>query len=323
VPLFCLVSAVSGGPWYLRNWMLTGNPIYPMDPGLGLPGNPVHLLLTAAFRQWFLRDLDHFQIAERIALALKLLAGAPLALTLGVCGLAFTGKRAIALGAAALLLFALWLWSVPFTAGGMVYSMRVLTPAWVVLAVAAGALGRLLARPLDRWKSVLVWSLSLLTLAPCGAYALVSCWSHPFPPREIGTAISSTLADPLDMWQVQISLAKTLEATPFPATNILTDDFYLAAALQRYSRFRAVMVWSPDAADVFDRSLDAREVRRRLRAKGIGGVTVSAGQSSPNTPALMQLPFFRDDLPHWIPVVAAPKMEAILLLPGDDAANRR
>ena len=62
VPLFCLVSAVCGSPWYIRNWVQSGNPVYPNDPGLGLPGNPVHLALMATDHQLF--ALRHVDVAD-------------------------------------------------------------------------------------------------------------------------------------------------------------------------------------------------------------------------------------------------------------------
>jgi molybdopterin molybdotransferase len=43
-----LPLALAGGYWYLRNFLETGNPMYPA-PFLGLPGNPVAAMLTFLF----------------------------------------------------------------------------------------------------------------------------------------------------------------------------------------------------------------------------------------------------------------------------------
>jgi hypothetical protein len=75
---------------------------------------------------------------SRAHLAQALIWSAGLLGALALAGLPRWRGRSLAWGAGGALIAALWLWSVPQTAGGQVYSMRMLAPAIALGAVLCG-----------------------------------------------------------------------------------------------------------------------------------------------------------------------------------------
>lgn len=123
-------------PWYARNAWITGNPLYPHDFGGLLATNPYHA-------DMLVRIIAFWSPLHRPEAIPGLFA--VLALGLGVLGLgALAGlnrrdARQVDLAAILLVVVTLWLVSVPKTAGGWNYSLRVLGAAAPLLAVLAGA----------------------------------------------------------------------------------------------------------------------------------------------------------------------------------------
>jgi hypothetical protein len=164
--VFVATAALVAGPWYLRNGLKTGNPLYPFDFAGLLPTNPVY----REFNQIVAASHSVFAapgiILPQLATLAAVLAGVPLAL-----GLVRGGTRwrehapwLVALVAS----LALWLWSVALTAGGFVYSTRVLTPAIALGAVLGGAW---LARATEK-RSGWVLAVLLIVVTDAGARSL-------------------------------------------------------------------------------------------------------------------------------------------------------
>ena len=143
---FFVTAFLVATPWYLRNWTHTHNPLYPHSLGGLFPSNLVHLESMDLF-------VEHFAIHHNLALvpfAFAFLATTAGALgLLSLCGYMRAQKttRSIPIMGAVIVVILLWLWSVGQTAGGWVYSSRVLTPALALASVgAAGYLSRLSIR---------------------------------------------------------------------------------------------------------------------------------------------------------------------------------
>ena len=300
----------SAAPWYIRIWALTGNPIYPMDTGLGLPVNPVLGGIRSTYHEFL--GIAGYPITFWLQVAGRLMIGAPLALLLGLVGIFAAGRRTVGLAFSAILALGLWYASVANTAGGISFTWRFITPAWVAFSIVTGALGGLLVPTTDRWKLVLSKAAGAVFVV-CGCYAMLSCWSEPSDPFAFFSAVASTRDDPLDLYKIQLWVAKKLEESNLPPTGILTEDCNFAVVLQRNTRFRPIMVWSPEAALVFDPNSEAIDVRQQLIDKGIWLVAVT--YNSLNNIYLIRFPFFRDQFQYGTSILAIPDKISIDFLP--------
>ncbi len=304
--LFCAVALGVAAPWYLRNWVRTGNPLYSLDTPFGFPVNVVHSALIASYRDQF--GLATISPAGWILLALQLFFGALAPIGLGILGVASAGRRGNSCAAAALLGISLWLWSIPFTAGGFEYSLRVLSPTWAALAIVAGA-ARLSIPGNTKSYGVRGAVFSLLALA-C-AVATVACWSLPVGPTQLFAAALSTRNFPDDDLAVQLQSIKAVEDAGLRPAGVLTDDCYVAAALQRHGKFFPVMVWSPRVEYVFNPQVPPAEVRRRLREDNI--MYVAVHQS--NLPYLCRFPFYAEDTKNWRVIPSTMNLHVVFFLP--------
>jgi hypothetical protein len=310
LPTFAAITILISAPWYLRNWALTGSPLYPRAMPGGVPINAVFTAIMTYYQEIF--GLAHFDSAQWFSLLGELLVGAPLALLIGVPYGIVTWRQTAPLMLSVLLVAFLWLVSIGQTSGGVVYSMRVLTPAFVALSLPAGqGLGRLLTGVPANGNRLRKTVLALGVL--CAAYAIISVASHPFPAPDFFSAIRSRSNGQPDFCKDSQELANRLNATDFPTTGVLIDSGYLARILQRDTRFRPVLIWSPEVQFVFDAALDPREIRRRLRQKDIRLVALQAG--SIHQEFLARFPFYSQDGRNWLPLLIIPESAAVYTLP--------
>ena len=181
------MAAACGAPWYVRNWIITGNPLYGLGAlNRGLPTNPIHAGLHEMYRERF--GLHTISFAGWAHVALRLVIGATVVLALGSPGLRRAGRNGLAFGISIVVALMLWLGSIPYTIAGIDMSMRVLTPAWAALAIAAGAMAPAIFGPSARWsfvrRGVLVAGCGL-----CGALAVVNCWLFPLVPGSLANMV--------------------------------------------------------------------------------------------------------------------------------------
>jgi hypothetical protein len=128
------LGLLAAAPWYLRNALLTGNPLYPHEFAGLLPA-PLHLTETLRIATVYFDPLN------RPGLWPVYLATFAVALGMGgLLGLAHATlalRRSPTLPILAACGLVLWWLSVPKTAGGWFYALRVLGPILPLLAVIA------------------------------------------------------------------------------------------------------------------------------------------------------------------------------------------
>jgi hypothetical protein len=315
LPAF-LAGAAVALPWMARNWWHTGNPVYSNPTPLGLPSNPVHAALMATYADVFsVFACDRGDVVNLVA-SLTIMAGA--VILLGLAGAGFAGRAGIPLVATAALTAGLWAWSTGFTAGGLSYSLRVLAPTMVslaLLATAATGVWRHVPAGLRTWLRRVGGAVAVLTGGLAAVAAAVFPLDVAILPQSGGlAAIPARLlhrrADPLDDQGRVKALAQTLEGSSIPDCRILTDNAYLAVVLRHSdSRFQPVMVWSPEVRFLFDGAagLDAgqdpvAEARRELAERRIFLAMIPT--DFVHWRVLGQVPFFRVDEPTWRPAVS-------------------
>jgi hypothetical protein len=269
--VFIATAGLVAAPWYLRTLLLTGNPLY-SNRLLGLPVNPVLAPMMDSFRERL--GVSRWTLSEWAGLGRFLLEQAPVQLLLGpVAALVFVPRHGY-LGLAVVVVAALFLSSVGYTSGGTLYAARVLAPAVVLLSVMAGAL-------IDRLRSRAALTLVGLLLAVLFARAAVYAAIYPaavFPAARAVPPLAWPQAALYREPDAPVTPGRREEELPhllagrLPAgTRLLAENTYAFAALDG-SEFEVVMVWSPEVFFLFDRELDAAEMRRRLRQLNVRAV---------------------------------------------------
>lgn len=287
---YALAAVLAFSPWYIRNWLLTGTPLYPTAlPGLP-PPNPLLATLMSYYGEIF--GIAHFGAKEWLEIGSELILGGSVALLAGLSCLAAHGRRLLPSTLSLLLIATLWLWSIGKTSGGVIYSMRVLAPGIAILAVAAG---KALAE--KGWLQHGVW-----LLIPALPWSLFSALSFPGPPARLATAILSTKGEAPEFCAANREFAAMISALEIPTSGILTDSPFLAVILKRETRFRPVMIWSSEVSQLLNANGDPRETEKSLLQRDIRFVAMN--RASIHNGMLGRLALYREGSGRWKILVA-------------------
>jgi hypothetical protein len=270
ITLLCLVAFLLIGPWYMRTWLLTGNPFYSV-PFFKANVNPVIGSLLKYCRQTL--GITNWTAGAWCSMLAYFLEASILQWTVGLFGLFMLVRReknrnTLTLCTATILVIALWLYAVGNSGGGPWYSTRVLSPALVALSITVAlALARI--------------PFPLLTGA-IGVYAilcaLVTAWIYP---AEISSLPSQKWmafgASPWLHTQPSESVGSYLSQARFPhSQQILSPDAYLYVGLLP-AGYTVTPPWRPDLQFLFDPKITAEEDCKRLIAMHITAVEFDPG----------------------------------------------
>ena len=257
--VFAASAVLVGAPWYLRNWILTGNPLYSHDLAGLFPTNAVYVeyMRLVPHHNGILVNLD---LLPSILLLLVTCSG--LVGGLAAWG-AWQGRRpAIPLVVGVAVVGAIWFWTMGQTSGGWYYSTRVLTPA---LALAAALAGAALVRMTGWLKRIA--ACGLLLFAGDAAFRSLHLPNNPHPSlpvffssqwRELGRAMAARNA--LPWWDALAARAG--------ASGIVVEhptDFTLLAERGAH----AIPLTSPEVAFLFDDRLPFAEALARCRQANV------------------------------------------------------
>ena len=271
IAIFAAAAVAAAGPWYVREWLRTGNPFYSLAVG-PFPVNPIHFGIMQFYRGVLHPD-------DTLVTMLATLA--PLQLLAGVPGAAVRFRERGYLGATALLVTGVWLQSIGYTSAGLDTSLRVLTPAMAVLSIAA-------AGWLARWRG-----LAVPVVVFCLAWTIAQGSVYPGP---FSTWPEEAFKRPLE--PVEFQMAGELGRIMPKGSRILTDNAYLHAALLDKG-IDVIPVWSPEVRFLFDSP--GAEADRRIRELGIR--TIAYYPTSQNTRYLARASKFYGELRRrWKPV---------------------
>ena len=282
------------GPWYLRTWLLTGNPVYPLAVG---PFDAFALVPLYAGTQAFLRErLTRLPSANDLATyAVFVWSVAPIAIPVGVAALVARLRRDWALVAAVAIAAALWLQSIPYTQAGFRHASRVLAPAALVLSVAAATA---IARGSARWLRVATGAVCLATL-----WTLRNAAVYPSELDEVEWRDVPKVATSRTTYVFQVRekrLVAELQRLLPVGSRILSDDNYAYVASQG-TGYEIVPFWSPEFAFLVDLRTSAEDADRRLRAGGVRALHMNV--RSVVTEFYTHHPFFTATTLPWKAVV--------------------
>ena len=264
---FCLTAAAVALPWYLRNWLKTGHPLYSLGTGELFPANPIHLeymRIVAAEKS----------IGGQLSSAVPLLAKL-VALVAGVpfvfgCVTGFARWRSFLPWLAAAAAFgALWLGSIAHTSGGYTYSTRVLTPAIALMAVVGGV--GIAGWATSRRSWLVVAGMTVLALDAAGrslflpANVQASWWHEP-------SLVWHRRENKIERSRENINWAAIADAAA--GRKILVTDPLFHARLVEIGA-TPVPLFSPAVRFLFGPDSDFETDLRRLRSAGFRFILIS------------------------------------------------
>lgn len=264
----CLLPAV----WHLRLWAFTGNPLYAQSFGGLLPTNAVFDGWMRNYQELYgaslLQGAGWVEII-RVAVftALPALGG----WWLGVVRWRREPGWSLVL-LVTLLIGLAWLASVPFTAGGPFYSMRVLGPA-LLLGCAWGGAGLALWVPGRRHLAGLMLGLSLFAVDASLRALTIPANPYTVAPRDWPTAGDGIRRDFL-----RRDAGLIREAARIAPGKVLSDSAGLASFFEARGGTYGPL-WSPDVAWLFD-AADRRDAGAGLRALGYSHLLLKRSEIS-------------------------------------------
>jgi hypothetical protein len=260
VVVFGAVATAAAAPWYIRNWILAGNPFYSLK-FLGFAVNPIHDSIMRYYSASL--GVGHWTSSDWRSLLFLFLVFATFQILAGIPG-AFTRFRSHGyLLVIALLLAGVWILSAGYTSGGVLASTRVLSPALVVLSITGAGLLQQLTRGAP-WRMAvgIVLTAGLIWTAAQGAIYPKDPFSLP-PSQWLANAFPRI--DRPAEFQIRDQLVRLLPA----GYRVLSDSAYLHAALAG-TGIEVVPVWSPEVRFIF--SATPEEAERQLRLLKIRSV---------------------------------------------------
>lgn len=263
--LFASTAGALTIPWYGRNALITGNPLYPQPLGGLFPGNAVHDESLRYFRDYWSLEGGAFD-PMFIPRFLAVLCG--LAVVAGLIGTWRAGRRAVIALLGVGLVTSIWfILILPQTGAGWVYSARALSPAIALCAVLGGWMGMLRNR-----ASILV------VLVACAASADAARRSWLLPINSTAKPWNYSFAS----WRSQKDLVDRISTNPIWAALATASggrgvvvDHPTSHVLLTLQGGRAVPFFSPLLAPTFDERTDFATALRQLLAADIEFVTLS------------------------------------------------
>jgi hypothetical protein len=256
--------------WHLRNWVLTGNPLYAQNVAGWFPLNPVFHAWMQGYVEIYGRTLHEWSGWREVG-RLLLMSAMPGLLGFGA-GVVLWRREAGWLASVAVGVLAILLWyvSVPFTAGGFFYSMRVMSPLMVLGCAWGGA-------ALARWipgRRHLAGLLAGLTLF--GADAALRAWTIPINPYTVAPREWPDAGYRIQLDFIRDDQAFIEDVVRAVPGKVLSDSAGLEPWFFAGGK-SLVPLWSPDVAFLFDPAFNGNAATR-LRELGYTHLLVKRAQ---------------------------------------------
>lgn len=277
-------------PFYIRNFITFGNPIYPLSFFGFLHHNQIHQgIMTEYSRQFSL-----FSNVRYLFDALKFAAfGLPIQL-LVLC-LAWIKKHNIAFYFYCITIALLWAYSTNYTCGGIYYSMRVLSPAIIALSIIAGGSIANFAT-----KFSIMEKLIKIAFIPILTFFFLIALTLPASPFKTPTKLWVNTAFGKNSG-IEDMIFKYVTTIPSDSLILCDSALYQSQLYQRSDRrVKLIPIWTPELLFLFDEEISFHAKIAKLRAFGI--THIMRTNDSANNNFFEHYSFFRE-YPEKIPEI--------------------
>lgn len=280
---FAGAALLVAGPWYLRNWVKTENPLYSYDVLSLFPFNRMHAGFLHTIREFHAIGV----ITSGGEILVAVLGWAGVALVLGTAAAGAKLREHAPWFVGMLVVVMLWWWSVASTAGGWAYSTRVLTPAIALGATLGGImLARFSSKTSIAWMAVALTVLAM-DAAPRSLYlntkTALAWWTQPVLGwREFNQHARG--------WRAQDGWSRLTDAAEH--RRILVPDVVSHAVLTGHHA-HPVPLFSPALNFLFAPDAKLGPCLVRLRDERLDMRFVMFSDNAINNRFLSQYPFWR------------------------------
>lgn len=257
------IAAAICSPWYIRNALLTGNPLYAHSLGGLLYSNPVHVWVLELVRQ---AQGPVCSWANLAALAPDSGIGFGPLWLLSLPGLLRLRRDSGILLMLTLTGVTLWIISVPYTGGGSIYALRTFGPVLPLMAVAAGWWATYVSR-----HAIIILSVVLMSFCADAARRSWIFAARPFQPitpyswafwRDAKEWFAQ-LHHPAVWRRMQAVIGDELVFTDHPTTFMDARHVGLAA-IPPYSSEAAALILTPEGTTLHSLVTTLRQQRIRF-----------------------------------------------------------
>jgi len=277
--LLAVISLPVALAWPLRVWWLTGNPFYSLNVAGLFPTLPVFSEWSRIFHQPIAHTFSTLTDWEAL---LRYLVQWALPAVIGLGFLFFLLirrlKEARLVAVFVLLVCALWVASIAHTAGGMFYSLRVLSPVFALLAI-AGGYGLGLFNRYQSANGMISFFLFLVSVE-----ALPKTLVLPENPYQVSAAdwLQSGGRFSIAVRKTEPVFLERIKLLPPRDRRAIVTDIAGAQRLIASIGFDAIPFWSPEVAWLFDRAITPADAARRWQKSGLSYVAIGTGSPTAN-----------------------------------------
>ncbi len=262
--VLALIALPLAAAWPARVWIMTGNPLYSLDLAGLFPVNQVFTAWNDVFRgphQFALTSLANWQALGRYWLLWALPAAVGLVALVVLLVKRLRDAQVVALFTA--LVLALWFASMAYTAGGLFYSLRVLSPVFALLVVVTSYAASLCSRNQVVAK-ITALAVALVLLESLPKTLVLPENPYRVAPRDWLTAGGQFIASVRTDEQALLAKLK-----PLPERRkVLSDDAGMPRVFAVIDT-EVAPLWSPEVSWLFDTKLKPEAVAQRWRKSGL------------------------------------------------------
>ncbi len=286
---YLFFSSILIFPWYIRVFVLTGNPFY-SNPFLGIfPVNSVHAGIIEGYKHSI--GLGRYISPEIIMpFVYGLFSVAGLVVVTGLMSFLIKPKNYFIHLSCMYFIF-LWLYSIWIPAG-LFHSMRILSPAIAMFAVSGAGVFLWVSGKL---KCGFFISCVLLTISSYAA--LLQDMIVPYSPALIGKFPLKVLIGAVNIESPHPRDEVVVYAEKLPVGSAILSDAnrhhaFLYGNREIRGRIRILPIWSPEVRFLFEPDMSFEEANFRLRDLGINYVLIG-DKDNLNMNYLSKFDFFR------------------------------
>lgn len=283
--LFCFVLIA---PWYLRVFILTGNPFY-SNPFLGLPVNLVHANILNGYKESIgLHTYMNWKIVAQILKEILVITGFPF--VTGFLSFCFRPKD-LSIPLICLIFIGLWLYSLPIVPAGLFHSMRILSPAIAILSISAVKIFRL--TEMDKGEKM---KITLVLLMIVTTITFIQNIVVPLNPLKINKEnillATSVVPDTINLEKETIDILSMLPENSLILSDGALQHAYLEKNKDKFKNIVIIPVWAPKVHFLFNEENDFQKASELLKKSGIKYVMMGH-KGNLNMNYLKKFDFFR------------------------------